>query len=753
MEMAPVLAHKLFRFTGLRRDFRHLGSNNNSSMTPISLNPGRASFQRLSLSKACGFWAFLALALQTLAQPVITRISPVSGPPGTQIAIYGSGFSSLEGVYFNFSNPISATVLEYNDSEILAVVPPGVTFGPVIVYSGFFYATSSQYFHVPPILTSIYTASVFGVPVEPPIGSFGGTLSISGVNFSDTGYAPAVYLGTNLLSSYVTQDNLIYAKLPSAPPAASTAFVTISNAWGAATSTNYLYFNPVITGYPSTATPGSTVNLGGVSFLGVTSVSAGSFAVPFAILSGTNLSFTLPTNAIDANVVVTSPGGSYITPAPIEVLPEISSFSPLGGPPKTAVMIYGGGFLNATSVSFGNIPAASFSVVSATTISAVVPDNVPTAPITVATPNGSGSSAAKFSAPPILQSQNPSSGLPGALVTLSGSGLTGVTAVSLGSLTAPFNAVGDSSITAEVPLSARAGQVLQWSVTTPGGTATLTQSFTVTGPLPGITGFQPAYGPVGTTVTLFGTNLSTATSVTFGGVAAQFVANGGGITAVVPAGASSGFIVVTTPNGTAQSASAFNVGSSADLSLSLAALLNPAYAYSPLSVNVMLQNAGPLPASAATVTVTLPTNAVFSTVKGLANYNQLGNAVILNFGTVAPNGSATATVVVKVGAPGPLTFSGLAQSPTPDSHTSNNSANASVAATLPEIDLQPVSGPQFLLFWPSAASSFILQSSPKLLAAPWSAVTNGYSDDGVTRQLLLNAGLSNAFFRLNNSSP
>lgn len=86
---------------------------------------------------------------------------------------------------------------------------------------------------------------------------------------------------------------------------------------------------------------------------------------------------------------------------------------------------------------------------------------------------------------------------------------------------------------------------------------------------PVISSFTPASGPVGTTVTITGSNLSGAGAVTFGSTAASYTVNSEGtqITATVPAGATSGAISVTTGGGTATSTSNFTV-TSPDFTLS-----------------------------------------------------------------------------------------------------------------------------------------------------------------------------------------
>src|SRR5205823_4141799 len=94
----------------------------------------------------------------------------------------------------------------------------------------------------------------------------------------------------------------------------------------------------------------------------------------------------------------------------------------------------------------------------------------------------------------------------------------------------------------------------------PGGTATSATASTVL-PAPTVTSFTPARGPVTTSVTISGTNFTGASDVQFNGTSAvTFTVNSAtSIAATVPSGATSGHISVTTPGGTATSATAFTV--------------------------------------------------------------------------------------------------------------------------------------------------------------------------------------------------
>jgi hypothetical protein len=99
-------------------------------------------------------------------------------------------------------------------------------------------------------------------------------------------------------------------------------------------------------------------------------------------------------------------------------------------------------------------------------------------------------------------------------------------------------------------------------VTNADGTGTSASDFTVTVPaLPEITAFTPSSGPVGTSVTITGTNFTGTTAVEFNGTAAVTftVDSDTQITATVPAGATTGPISVTNADGTGTSASDFTV--------------------------------------------------------------------------------------------------------------------------------------------------------------------------------------------------
>jgi IPT/TIG domain/Domain of unknown function DUF11 len=689
------------------------------------------------------FPALLVCVLATVRMfgaPDITSFSPTSGGPGTQVTINGNNLAPTIEVQFFGSS--AATILQSTSTRLVAVVPPDAETGPIAVYASTGAGQSAAFFHVTPRISRFYTQLIGGAPVTPVIGTAGTTFTIEGYNFYDTTGLTTVYLGTTKTPATVVSDKVIQGTMPSG---GQSGFLVVSNSAGMVSTASKIYYNPQIVSFPPKATPGASLSLTGVSFTDTSLVEIGAESVPIVSVTQTNLTITVPIDAVDGPITVAAPGGAFITATALKILPLITSISPAGGPGGTVITLSGGGFTGATAVAIGSV-SASFSVVGPTTMTVTAPLAFVSGPITVTTPNGSASSPIPFSAPPKLSSIDVSSGTPGSTVTLGGSGLSGVTNVFLGVWPATYKIVSDSVVTAQVPLSALGAA--RWIVESPGGAATNSGSFTIVGPSPTITGFRPAYGGPGTSVTITGTHLDTTTSVTFNGAAANFGFTNGNLVAVVPTSAATGPISVSNAYGAAQSATAFVVGTTADLSIAATPLNNPAFAFSPLAVVLSLKNGGPVPASGLVVTVGLSTNFSLSSVDNVLNYDVLGTNVVLRPSDLAPGGFLTATLHLKVGGAGIAGLAVSAVSSVSDPNLGNNQASVSVSVVVPSLELDPVDSGTFSLLWPSPASAYALESSTAPVIGPWSMVTNTPSDDGVSRQLILPYAGGGGYYRL-----
>ena len=474
----------------------------------------------------------------TYLPPVLTGISPASAPYGVTVTLTGNYFTGTTAVKFGGVNAKSFTVV--NPTTITAVIDTGAT-GAVNILNPAGNITSSSFTYLPPTITSI-------TPASAPIGT---TITINGNYLS--GATSVSFGGVNAASFTVVNANTITAVI--AAGASGSAKVVCPG--GTATSTSsFTYLGPTISSFsPVTGPKGTIVNISGNYLSGATSVKFGGLAAASFTVNSAN-SITAVVGAGNSGAVtVTNPGGTATSADNFTYIPpSITSFSPSSGIAGTAVTIRGNLFLGATSVKFGNVAASSFTVVDSTTITAIVSAGA-TGTITIIAPGGTATSSTNFSyLPPTITSFTPSSAGTSSTVTITGTNFTGATAVKFGTIAAAsFVVVNNTTINAVVGPGAT-GRV---SVTTPGGTANSTGTFTYIPP-PTITSFTPTTGVVGNVVTITGTNFTGTTSVKFGVVAASSftVVNATTINAFVGSGGT-GNITVTTPGGTATSATQF----------------------------------------------------------------------------------------------------------------------------------------------------------------------------------------------------
>lgn len=307
---------------------------------------------------------------------------------------------------------------------------------------------------------------------------------------------------------------------------------------------------PLITSFsPTSGVAGTTVTITGTGFTGVTSVHFGGMpAASFVVNSSTSIT-AVTANGSSGNVEVETAAGNAVKawftfiPPP----PTITAFTPTSAPYGATVTITGTNFEEVSSVRFGGIPAQSFNVVSPNTITAIL-DNGASGIVEVTTLGGIGSRAGFIFIPaPDISSFTPVSAGTGASVEITGTGFEGATMVSFGGMVATSFVVNSPTSITAIVSTGGSGPV---RVTTPGGTA-VKEGFVFIPP-PFISNFFPASAAAGATVNIAGTNLTGATAVSFGGVAATSftVVNDNNITAVVGNGAS-GEVMVTTSGGTA----------------------------------------------------------------------------------------------------------------------------------------------------------------------------------------------------------
>ncbi|MGW7486218.1 beta strand repeat-containing protein [Streptomyces sp. NPDC054786] len=498
---------------------------------------------------------FVTYAYVATPAPALSSVSPASGPSagGTTVTLTGSGFSGATVVRFG---AVSASFVINSGTQITATAPAGsgmvqvTVTGPGGTSNGvsFSYAAVSV-----PVLMSVNPAS------GPLVG--GATVTLTGTGLAAVG---AVRFGSVVATSFtVVSDTHLTAV---APAGTGTVHVTVTGPGGTSNGVSFSYTAvsvPVLMSVNPASGPlvgGTTVTLTGTGLAAVGAVRFGSVvATSFTVVSDTHITAVAPAGTGTVQVTVTGPGGtSNGVSYTYSLTPTLSGVTPNQGPTSggNTVMLTGANLTGANAVSFGATPATSFTVVSSTQISAVVPAATPgPVDVTVTTPGGTTTlqSSYFYVSTPVLTGIAPPSGplSGGNTVTLTGVHLVEATAVRFGSTVATaFTVVSDTQITVVVPAGA-AGSV-DVTVSTAGGTGTGVSYTYLAAPV--VTTVVPNQGPTsgGITLTLTGTRLAQATTVLLGAALAGFtvVSDSHLVVDALPGAAGPVDVTVTTPGGT-----------------------------------------------------------------------------------------------------------------------------------------------------------------------------------------------------------
>ena len=382
------------------------------------------------------------------------------------------------------------------------------------------------------------------------------------------------------------------------PHARGTVNVQLKDSGGTSpviAGSSFVYFQiPTVSSVsPGTgpAAGGNTVTLTGAGFTGATEVDFGGYAgyngmsnthvggasaPSFTVLNDNQLTAVAPPGVVTGfgvSVYVTTAsggssdgtgnGGYEYVPAPT-VTGVNPSFGPAVG--GTTVDVNGTSFLGGVSaVDFGGTPATNIAVVSDTELTVTAPPGDSTVDVTV---EGAGGPSAvnpadefRYDPLPVVTSVSPSAGPEsgGTTVTISGTGFSDATAVTIGATAAlNFTVISDTQIFATVPAGTGINDV---SVTGPDGTSVTVAAdeFTYL-PQPTVTTVSPTSGPQsgGTSVTISGAGFTAATLVDFGGIPASSftTVDDTEITATSPPGTGTVDITVTAPGGTSTTTAA-----------------------------------------------------------------------------------------------------------------------------------------------------------------------------------------------------
>jgi hypothetical protein len=509
--------------------------------------------------------------------PVITSLSPTSGPVGATITISGSNFTAggttTPQVFFEpvlYASPISST-----DTSITVAVPTGTVTGDLLVVVDDSATSNGLLFTVTSSDPSISALSPSG-------GTVGTSVTVTGSNFgSSQGASTVAFNGT---TGPPTSWSATSIKVP-VPTGATTGDVVVTV--GGVQSNQYAFevgtAAPNITSVsPTSGAVGTSVTIKGTGFgssQGTSTVSFNGVSGVPSSWSATQIKVPVPAGATSGSVVVTSGiensnSVSFTVPG---TGPSITNLSPSSGPVGTSVTITGTNFgvtQETGTVTFGGT-AATATGWSPTSIVATVPSGATSGSVVV-TVGGNASNGFSFTVAPSITTLSPTSGAVGATVTITGTTFgssQGTSTVTFNGTTATPTSWGASSITVAVPTGAATGNV----VVTVGGVSSNGLQFTVAA-VPTISSLSPSSASAGALVQAIGQNLSAVGQQTTVNIGNLQITN-----VHVSSDSTSAYFVV--PQGSASGGLVVNVGGQASNSLPFTLLTPPQiYALSPLEI-------------------------------------------------------------------------------------------------------------------------------------------------------------------------
>ena len=173
-----------------------------------------------------------------------------------------------------------------------------------------------------------------------------------------------------------------------------------------------------------------------------------------------------------------APAASGQTTAVASNVPTISGFTPASAITGSTLTIEGSALGAVTQVSIGKL-VASFTVVSATRLEAIVPNGAKPGTITVSAPGGAASTKAKFKPTLSLTGTTPKQGAPGRVVAIKGIGFASGASVAFnGTPASSVTFVSPTKLEATVPAGATSGPVTVTNMS-PAGTVAGPAGFVV----------------------------------------------------------------------------------------------------------------------------------------------------------------------------------------------------------------------------------------------------------------------------------
>jgi hypothetical protein len=403
----------------------------------------------------------------------------------------------------------------------------------------------------------------------PASGGFGTVVEILGANFinvTEVIFQDGSASGLRGLALQIHSDSRMSVTVPNgAITGKITAKVSSNVTSESATVFTIIPAPEITTVNPTSGSVGTLITITGKNLDNFQTLTInGVAASDVTLTSSTQISAKIPVGAnpgVGKLAVTTLGGTAQVDFEVVMPSPTITAVNPSSAKVGEEVVITGSNLIEIQSITFGNAAATTFTSVSSTELKVTVPTGASTGKLVVKTSGGTAQTDFTVIGATIT-SFTPASGPTGTRVTVTGSNFPSPVGIrflnsagtysNAGSIRVDATAPAGTNVSGLVPSTAVTGKFIL--IDGSGATvATSATEFVVTPPKPTITSLSPISGPVGTLVTIKGSNLTSVTKITFGGIAAtQFGAVGSDVQVTVPAGALTGKLELTTPGGTAQ---------------------------------------------------------------------------------------------------------------------------------------------------------------------------------------------------------
>ena len=557
--------------------------------------------------------------------PIIDSLDSWVGAPGDDVVIRGVNFKPVTAVLFGNTQAAFTVVA---NTQLKATVPAAAS-GKITLASALGEAATAKPFTITraPVITS----------VSPAVAAPGIKVTLRGVNFRQV---TAVHVGAAKAAGH---------SLPSTqqldftvPDNATSGFVKVTNSFGFGTSAAALTVTraPVIESFdPTLAKPGDWVTLRGANFTGATRVMLGEMAVRFTVTAPTQLRVELPLNAATGTLTVQNAFGSGTTADKLTLIgagPYLIGFEPGTGVAGTKVKLHGRNLDRTTTVEFGGVKAAAFTVPAPTQLTITVPPDARSGAVKLLSALGDFASAENFYLPPRLSKPEKLAAKPGDVVEFNGRNFLGLESLRIGGQAVPFEVVANDKLKFTVVDELLGGGI---ELAAPGGRWISTNSFAV---LPRIDSFEPVIGPAQTMVTLRGAGFHEILFLKFGTGVAEFERKSASEVLVrVPSNASTGPVSIITPDGEVASDAIFTATAPGDLQMTSAATSPDYRPEQPVQINSRLVFFGPTVATQVTVTNQLPAGVTLIAAKPEpAQVLAGGRTLVYALGQVEPGAEA-----------------------------------------------------------------------------------------------------------------